>query len=134
MMDLLLGFVPFKPAGNIQHFGDVVAGAPANTMRFLGHANEDRVDIQKFERFVELLGLGDGSAIVGFAGHDQRWSFYLGDEIGERALHVIVGVIPGKTGEPVFGDERDVGSKREAIPVDDRIERSGGAGGWMIQP
>ncbi len=56
-----------EPASNIKHFSDVVAGAAANAMGLLGDAHEDRINIQKFEGFVELLGFGNGCAIVGFA-------------------------------------------------------------------
>src|SRR6266852_1014461 len=124
---LLLRFVLFEPARNIQHFGDVMAGAAADAVGLFGNADEDRIHVEEFERFVELLGFGDGSAIVGFAGHDQSGRFDFGDEIGERALHVVVSAVPGKTREPVFGDEGDVRSEREAVPVDDWIEGSSGA-------
>ncbi len=124
---LHLGFVLFKPAGNIEHFGDVMAGAAADAVGLFGNADENRFHVEKLECFVELLGFGNGRAIVSFAGHDQRGRFNFGDEIGERALHVVVGVIPGETGEPVFGDERDIRGEREAVPVDDRIERGCGA-------
>src|SRR6202521_1301733 len=123
----LLRFVLFEPASNIQHFGDVVAGAAADAVGLFGNADEDGIHVEEFERFVELLGFGNRRAIVGFAGHDQCGRFDFGDEIGEGALHVIVGVVPGKTGEPVFGNEGNVGGEREAIPVDDGIERSRGA-------
>src|SRR3989441_7564293 len=123
---LVLRFVLVEPASNIEHFGDVVAGAAANAVGVLGGASEDRIDVQKFEGFVELLGFGNGCAIVGFAGHDHRGSLHFSDEIGERALHVIVGVVPRIAGEPVFGDEGNVGGKSEAVPINDRVERSGG--------
>src|ERR1700674_1279741 len=124
---LHLRLVLFEPASNIQHFGDVVAGAAADAVRFLGDAYEDGVNIQEFQRCVELFGLGDGSAVVGLTGHDHRGGLYLCDETGEGTLHVVVGSIPGIPGEPIFGDEGNVGSEREAVPVDDRIERSRGA-------
>src|SRR5260370_41877362 len=123
----LLRFVLFEPAGNIQHFGDVVAGAAADAVRFFRNTYENGIHVQEFERFVELFGFGNGSAIVGLAGHDECGGLDFGDEIGERALHVIVGVVPGKTGEPVFGNERNVGGESEAVPIDARVERSSSA-------
>ncbi len=112
----------FEPAGNIEHFGDVMAGAAADAVGLFGNADEDSFHVEKFQRFIELLGFGNGGAVVGFAGHDQRRSLDLGDEVGERTLHVVVGVFPRKTGEPILGDERDVGRESEAVPIDDRIE------------
>ena len=96
-------------------------------MRLLGNADKDGIHVEEFQRFVELFGFRNGRAIVGLAGHDQCGSFDFGDEIGERALHVIVGVVPGKSREPVFGNEGNVGGERKAVPIDDRIERRGGA-------
>src|SRR3989442_10670227 len=124
---LVLRFVLVEPASNIKHVSDVGAGAAAKAVGLLRDAHEDRINIQKFEGFVELLGFGNGCAIVGFAGHDHRGSFHFSDEIGERALHVIVGVVPRIAGEPVFGDEGNVGGESEAVPINDWIERSGGA-------
>ena len=73
---LLVGrFVLLEPAGYVEHFGDVMAGAAADAVGFLGDADEDGVDIQKLESRIELLGFGDGSAVVGFAGHDESWRF-----------------------------------------------------------
>src|SRR5882757_10935667 len=56
--------------------------------------------------------------------------------IGERALHVLLGVVPGIAGKPIFGGERDVAGEHEAVPVDDGIERGGGAetGGMLDGP
>src|SRR6266851_1638485 len=105
----------------------MVAGAAAYTVRLLWDADENCINVEKFQCFIELLGFGNGGAVVGFAGHDQRRSLDLGDEVRERTLHVVVGVFPGKTREPILGDERDVGSEREAVPIDDRIEGSRGA-------
>jgi hypothetical protein len=42
------GFVLFEPAGDVEHFGDVVAGAAADAVGFLGDANENGVDVQEF--------------------------------------------------------------------------------------
>src|SRR6267154_681969 len=123
----LLRFVLFEPARNIQHLGDVVAGAAGDAVGLFGNANEDSIHVEEFERFVELLSFGNGSAIVGFTGHDQCGRLDFGDEIGEGALHIIIGVLPGKTREPVLGDEWNVGSEREAVPIDDGIESSRGA-------
>ncbi len=39
----------------------------------------------------------------------------------------MLGVIPGIAGEPIFRGPGNVGSEHEAVPVDDRIERGGGA-------
>ena len=124
---LVLRFVLVEPAGDVQHLRDVVAGTAANAVRLLGHTYENGVDVQELESGVKLFGLGNGRAIVRFAGHNQRWRFHFGDQIRERALHVLIGVVPGITGEPIFGDEGDVGSQGEAVPVDDGIERGGGA-------
>src|SRR5260370_26742047 len=123
----LLGFVVFEPARNIEHFGDVVAGAAGDAVGLFGDTDENGIHVEEFERFIELLGFGNGSAIVGFSGHDQSGCFDRGDEIGERALHVTVGVVPGKTREPVFRDEWNVGGERKAVPIDDGVERSRGA-------
>jgi len=43
---LLPGFVPLEPASNVQHFGDVVAGAATDTVRLFRDANKNGVDIQ----------------------------------------------------------------------------------------
>ena len=67
---LRLRLVLFEPAGNIEHFGNVMAGAAANTMRLFGDTDKDGVHIQEFESLVKLFGFGNGSAIVGFTGHD----------------------------------------------------------------
>jgi len=104
----------------------MVAGAAGDAVGLFGNANEDSIHVEEFERFVELLSFGNGSAIVGFTGHDQCGRLDFGDEIGEGALHIIIGVLPGKTGEPVFGNEGDVGGECEAVPIDDRVERSRG--------
>src|SRR5208282_4687310 len=82
-------FVLLEPAGYVKHFCDVMAGAAADPVRFLGYADEDGVDVEELEGRVELFGFGDGSAIVSFAGHQQSWRFDFGDEIGQRALHVL---------------------------------------------
>jgi hypothetical protein len=63
-LELRLGFVLFEPAGDVEHFGDVVAGAAADTVGFLGDADEDGVNVQEFQGLVELFGFGDGSAGV----------------------------------------------------------------------
>src|ERR1700730_1468668 len=125
-----------EPAGNVKHFSNVVAGAATDTVGFFGNADEHGFHVQKFERGVKLFGFGDGSAVVGFAGHDKRRSLHLADKIGEGTLHVIVSVFPGQRGKPVFCDEGNVRSEREAVPVDDRIERRGGAvtGGVLDGP
>ena len=99
---LVGGLVLLEPAGYVEHFGDVMAGAAADAVRFLGDADQDGVDVEEFKSCVELLGFGDGSAIVSFAGHEQSWRFDFGDEIGERSLHVLIGVFPGNAGEPIF--------------------------------
>ena len=64
-----------EPAGDIEHFGDVMAGAAADAVGLFGDADENGVDVEKLEGCVELLGFGDGSAIVSFAGHDAAWAF-----------------------------------------------------------
>src|SRR5712692_116430 len=122
-----LGFVLLEPAGYVQHFGDVVARAAADAVGLFRDADQHGVDVEKFQGGVKLLGLGDGCAVVGFAGHDEGWRFDFGDLIGKRALHVLLGIFPGIAGEPVFCGERDVGGEHEAVPIDDRIERGGGA-------
>src|SRR5579859_1229363 len=77
-----LRFVLVEPAGYVQHFGDVVAGAAADAVGLFRNANEHGFDVEEFESGVKLLGFGDGSAIVGFAGHDQRGSFDFADLVG----------------------------------------------------
>src|SRR5882757_1277671 len=104
-----------------------MAGAAADAVGFLGNADEDGIHVEEFERFVKLFGFGNGSSVVGFAGHDQCGRFDFGDKIGEGALHVIVGVVPRETREPIFCDEGDVGGKREAVPINNWIESRGGA-------
>jgi len=47
LVTLGLGFVLVEPAGYVQHFGDVVAGAPADAVRLFRNADEDGVDIQQ---------------------------------------------------------------------------------------
>ena len=42
----LFGFVLVEPAGYVEHFGDVMAGAAADAMRFFRNAHEHCVDIQ----------------------------------------------------------------------------------------
>ncbi len=56
--------------------------------------------------------------------------------IGERALHVLLGVVPGIAGKPIFGGEGDVAGEHEAVPVDDGIKRGGcaEAGGVLDGP
>src|SRR5258708_5842581 len=120
-------FVLVEQGSNIKHLGDVVGGAAGDAMGLFGNADENGVHIQELERFVELLGFGNGGAIVSLPGHDECGRFDFGDEIGEGALHVIAGVVPRKTREPVFSNERDVGSQSKAVPIDDGIEGSGGA-------
>src|SRR5216683_3220682 len=122
-----LGFVLVEPAGYIQHFGDVMAGTTADSVRLFRNADENRLDVEEFQGGVKLLGFGDGGAVVGFAGHDQSGRFDFADLIGERALHVLFGIVPGIAGEPIFCGPGNVGGEHEAVPVDDGIERRGGA-------
>jgi len=35
-----------KPAGDVEHFGDVMAGAAADAVGFFGDADQDRVDVE----------------------------------------------------------------------------------------
>src|SRR5712692_9879237 len=63
-----LGFVLLEPAGYVQHFGDVVARAAADAVGLFRDADQHGVDVEKFQGGVKLLGLGDGGAVVGFAG------------------------------------------------------------------
>src|SRR5579883_2442795 len=118
--------VLIEPAGDIEHFGNVVAGAAANAVGLLRNAHKDGFDIEELKRFVKLLGFGNGSTKIGFAGHNQRGRFDFGDKIGKRALHVVVGVVPREAGKPIFRDPRNIGSEDKAVPVDDGIKRSGG--------
>src|SRR5713101_7882295 len=122
-----LGFVLVEPAGYVQHFGDVVARAAADAVGLFRDADQHGVDVEKFQGGVKLLGFGDGGTVVGFAGHDEGWRFDFGDLIGERALHVLLRVVPGIAGEPIFRGPGNVGGEHEAVPVDDRVERGGGA-------
>ena len=126
-MLLVGGFVLLEPAGYVKHFGDVMAGTAADAVWFLGNADQHGVDVEEFEGGIKLFGFGDGSAVVGFAGHDQSWRFDFGDEIGERALHVLLGVFPGIAGEPIFCGPGNIAGQDEAVPVDDGIEARGGA-------
>src|SRR5579859_2130554 len=104
-----------------------MAGTAADAVRLLGNAHEDGFNVHELQAGVELLGFGNGRAEVGFAGHEQRRRFDFIQEIGERALHVLVGVVPGIAGEPIFSGPRNVAGKDEAVPVDDGIEASRGA-------
>src|SRR5271170_6414605 len=101
-MLLVGGFVLLEPSSYVKHFGDVMAGSAADAVWFLGNTDEYNIDVEELEGRVELFRFGDGSAIVGFAGHQQSWRFYFGDEIGERALHILIGVFPGNAREPIF--------------------------------
>src|SRR6266852_598569 len=65
-----LGLMLFEPAGHVKHFSDVVAGATADAVWFLGDADEYGVHIQQFERGVKLFGFGNRGAVIGFAGHN----------------------------------------------------------------
>ncbi len=67
---LHLRFVLFEPARDVEHFGDVVAGAAADAVRLFGNTDKNGIHIQEFESFVKLFGFGNGSALVGLAGHD----------------------------------------------------------------
>ena len=44
---LRLGFVLIEPAGYVQHFGDVVAGAAADAVWFFRNAYQDRIEVEK---------------------------------------------------------------------------------------
>src|SRR5216683_893272 len=120
-----LGFVLVEPAGYIQHFGDVMAGTTADSVRLFRNADENRLDVEQFQSGVKLLGFGDGGAVVGFASHDQSGRFDFDNLVGERALHVLLGIVPGVSREPIFCGERNIAGEHEAVPVDDRIERGG---------
>src|SRR5262249_40599832 len=100
-----------------------MARATVDTVRFFWYAHQNRVDIEQLQRRVELFGFGDRRAEVGFSSHHERRSFDFTDEIGQRALHVLIRVFPRIAGKPIFGDERNVRGEREAVPVDDRIKR-----------
>ena len=56
-----------KPASDVEHFGDVVAGAAADAVRLFRNADKNGFNVEKFESFVELLGFGDGGTVIGFA-------------------------------------------------------------------
>src|SRR5882724_99668 len=103
-----------------------MAGETLNAVGFVGNANDHAVHALHFESSVELLTLGNRRAVVFFAGHDERRSFDLGDEIGEGAVHVVIGFFPGIRWEPIFGGPGNVRGEDEAVPVDDRIEDHGG--------
>src|SRR5216683_1308921 len=120
-----LGFVLVEPAGYIQHFGDVMAGTTADSVRLFRNADENRLDVEQFQSGVKLLGFGDGGAVVGFASHDEGGRFDFDNLVGERALHVLLGIVPGVSREPIFCGERNIAGEHEAVPVDDRIERGG---------
>ena len=77
------GFVLVEPACYVQHFGDVVAGAAADAVRLFRNADEHGVDVQEFKGGVKLLSFGDGGAVIGFAGHDERGGFNFADLVGE---------------------------------------------------
>jgi len=55
-VELRLGLVLFEPAGDVEHFGDVVAGAAADAVRLLGHADENSIVSH------DLSGLASGEA------------------------------------------------------------------------
>src|SRR6266852_3185449 len=120
-----LGFVLVEPAGYIQHFGDVMAGTAADSVRLFRNAHENGLDVEQFQSGVKLLGFGDGSAVVGFASHDEGGRFDFDNLVGERALHVLLGIIPGVSREQIFCGERNIAGEHEAVPVDYRIERGG---------
>jgi hypothetical protein len=42
---LRLGFVLFEPAGDVEHFGEVVAEAAADAVGLFADANEDGVNV-----------------------------------------------------------------------------------------
>src|SRR6476661_2229968 len=104
-----------------------MAGTTADAVRLFRNADEDGVDVEKFQSRVELFGFGNGCAVIRFAGHDECGGFYFGDEIGERALHVLLGVIPWIAGEPIFCGPGNVAGEDKAVPVNDGIEARGGA-------
>src|SRR5260370_4084937 len=131
-----LGFVLVEPAGYVEHFCYVMAGTAADTVRLFRNADEHSVDVEKFQRGVKLFRLGDGRAVVLCDSHNQGRRFDFADVIGQRALHVLLGVVPGIAGKPIFRGERNVAGEHEAVPVDDRIERGGGTetGGVLDSP
>src|SRR6266853_6697839 len=100
--ELRLGFVLVEPASYVEHFGDVVAGAAADAVWLFRNADEHGFDIEKFQGGVKLLGFRNGCAVVLFAGHHQRRRFDFADLIGQRALHVLLAVVPGIAGKPIL--------------------------------
>src|SRR6202795_389002 len=69
--DTLVGrFVLLEPTGDVEHFGDVMAGPAADAVWFFGDADQHGVNIEKLEGRIKLFGFGDRGAIVGFARHD----------------------------------------------------------------
>jgi hypothetical protein len=43
---LVGGFVLLEPAGHVEHFGDVMAGAAADAVGFFGDADQDGIDVE----------------------------------------------------------------------------------------
>ncbi len=88
----LLVFI--EPADDISHLGHLMTRPDGNTVRLLRDADEHALDAEQLERLVVLLGIRDGRAIVGFAGHYQRWGLYIFHDREERAFFIMLGVIP----------------------------------------
>src|SRR5262245_18217764 len=121
---------PFQHTGRL---GDQLAGTRSNVVRGAGDAHQRGVHLAKFQRLIELLRLGNGSAMVRLASQEHGRRRHLADKRQGRSLEVMFGLLPRWAGEPVAREERvHVGCQHETVPVDDRL--GGYRGAEAVRP
>src|SRR5437868_6370475 len=117
-----------EPGDNVMNLGHMMARPYSNAVRLIRYPHQNTFNAQELQRLVVLFGIGHWGPVVGFSSQNHGRRLDVLHHREERAVLVMLDMVPRQPGEPVLADEvANIGSEHKTVPIDDRIYGNGGA-------